>query len=466
MLISPLVLVRLLSVEDFGRYREFLLYSTVLLNLCALGINSSLLRFVPDRPELKWHYVAQTALLTFASSLLITGSAWLLDVLLDGKVLGEFAVPAVLYVLLFANLDFWEFLWLAEKRKYAVLSYTTARIVGRMTTVIVAAALSRDVNVIAWSLVCFEAARLLISFVAWRRRAEPPKGDTTGSWREQLSYCVPFAGSMVTAALNRSMGSLFVTKLLGPVALAHYAVGTYVAPVITVLRNSISDVLLPEMVSRERQGETDRLALFRRTTVLTAIFLVAAGVVLGRYAEILVTTLFSEEYRPAVLLFQVFLLVFLRDSLDFGVPMRAINRTSAIMQGNLIAMAINGVLLAVLLPTVGLIGAVCAFVVSKFAEGFYLGTRLAKAYEVSFRQIAAWSDLGKVLIAAAIAALVLYTDFWTDHLGFFGIFAGGFVFLLAFAAMLVLFGIPEMLKLLRQVRAFLPFRLGNDEVMK
>jgi O-antigen/teichoic acid export membrane protein len=215
------------------------------------------------------------------------------------------------------------------------------------------------------------------------------------------------------------------------------------------------------MVSRERQGETDRLALFRRTTVVTAIFLVAAGVVLARYADILVTTLFSEEYRPAVILFQMFLLVFLRDSLDFGVPMRAINRTSAIMQGNLIAMAINGVLLAVLLPTVGLIGAVCAYLVSKFAEGFYLGSRLAKAYEVSFRQIAAWGELGKVLVAAAIAALVLYTDFWTDHLGFFGIFAGGLVFLLAFAVMLIVFGIPEMLKVLRQVRSFLPIPVGK-----
>lgn len=456
MLVSPIVLVRLLSVENFGLYREFLLYTTLLLNLAALGINSSLLRFVPDRPALKWHFVGQTALLTFVTSLLITGSAWLLNLLLDGRILGEFAVPAVLYVLLFANLDFWEFLWLAEKRKYAVLSYTTARVVARMTTVIVAALLTGDVRVIVWSLVCFEGARLLISFVAWRRRIEPPQGETSGTWREQLSYCIPFAGSMVTAALNRSMGGLFVTKLLGPIALAHYAIGTYVQPVITVLRNSISDVLLPEMVSRERSGEADRLALFRRTTVITAVFLVGTGVVLARYAEILVITLFSEEYRPAVLLFQVFLLVFLRDSLDFGVPMRAINRTSAIMHGNLLAMAVNGVLLAALLPTVGLVGAVWAFVVSKFAEGFYLGSRLAKAYEVRFRDIAAWADLGKVLLAAAISACTLYGDFWTEHLGLFGVIVGALVFLLVFTGLLVLLGVPEVPKLIRHVRSVLP----------
>ncbi|MGH8185295.1 MAG: hypothetical protein ACREUC_01930, partial [Steroidobacteraceae bacterium] len=52
MLISPIILTRLLSVADFGRYREFLLYATIMTGIAAFGINSSLLRFVPARPEL------------------------------------------------------------------------------------------------------------------------------------------------------------------------------------------------------------------------------------------------------------------------------------------------------------------------------------------------------------------------------------------------------------------------------
>src|SRR5690606_20029891 len=152
----------------------------------------------------------------------------------------------------------------AEKRSLAVLGYTTGRLVARMLTVITAASLTGQVSVIVWSLVCLESVRFTISFINWRRRSQQVTADTSGVLREQLSYCLPFGASMVIASFNRSIGSLFVAKMLGPVALAHYAIGTYMQPVITVLRNSISDVLLPEMVSRDRGRHEDMLLLFRR----------------------------------------------------------------------------------------------------------------------------------------------------------------------------------------------------------
>ena len=447
------MLVRLLSVEDFGRYREFLLYATVLLNFAALGINNSLLRFIPDRPELKWRYVDHTIVMTLASSVLIAGTALLIDAVLGGKAMGEFALPAAIYVLLFVNLDFWEFLWLAEKRSFAVLGYTTGRLIARMLTVIAAAAFSGEVMVIVWSLVCLEATRLTISFVNWRRRVQPVTADTTGALREQLWYCLPFGGAMVVASLNRSIGSLFITKMLGPVALAHYAIGTYVQPVITVLRNSLSDVLLPEMVARERDQQPDRLLLFRRTTVVIAIFLIGAAVVLARFAEILVVTLFSEEYRPAVLILQIYLLVFARETLDFGVPLRAMNRTTPILRSNLIAIVVNALLLVVLLPLWGLIGAVVAFIISRMIDGAYLGLQTMRAYQVPLGEIAPWKDLGKVLVAAGLAAVPLYGEFWTQLLGFAGVIIGGVVYVLAFAALLLLLRVPEAMVLLQHVRS-------------
>lgn len=448
--------MRLLSVEDFGRYREFLLYTTFLLNFAALGINSSLLRFIPDRPALKWSYVRQTALMTLATSVAVVTVAMLFDRVFDGRLLGEFAVEVVIYVLLFANLDFWEFLWLAEKRSFAVLGYTTGRLVARMTTVIVAAALTNDVKTIVWSIIVLETVRVALSLIGWargsHRSGKPPVEDSKGLWRQQLEYCLPFGGSMIVSYLNRSMGSLFVAKAMGPVALAHYSIGTYVQPIIAVLRNSLSDVLLPEMVTRQHAEQGDRLLLFRRTTIVTSIALIGVGVVLARFAEVFVITLFTEEYRSTIVIFQVYLLVFLRECLDFGIPLRAVNQTKSILYANLCAVAVNMSLMFIFVPMWGVLGAVAAFLVSRVIEGSYLGWRTMRVYEASLGELASWREIGKVLLAAVVALPVLYSDAWTQHLGFFGAIVGGGVYLVVFAAVLALLRVPEALALLNFAR--------------
>ena len=70
-LISPIFLVRLLTVADFGRYREFLLYAAILQAFAQFSINDSLLYCVPANPHSPWRLARQTALLTLCSSVLV-----------------------------------------------------------------------------------------------------------------------------------------------------------------------------------------------------------------------------------------------------------------------------------------------------------------------------------------------------------------------------------------------------------
>src|SRR5579862_9277012 len=71
MLISPILLVRLLNVEQFGRYREFLLYASILQALAVFSINDSVLYCVPANPQSPWRVARQTVVLTLCSSTLV-----------------------------------------------------------------------------------------------------------------------------------------------------------------------------------------------------------------------------------------------------------------------------------------------------------------------------------------------------------------------------------------------------------
>src|SRR5215470_17815222 len=124
MIISPVILVRILTVADFGRYREFLLYSSLLQGLASFGFSASLLYFIPLHPSSPWRVVRETASLTAIFSLSVVGAFVAADLLAPHGFVGPYLVPMVVYVLLFVNLDWWEWYWVAMGRPLLVFWYT------------------------------------------------------------------------------------------------------------------------------------------------------------------------------------------------------------------------------------------------------------------------------------------------------------------------------------------------------
>lgn len=456
--ISPILLVRLLTVEEFGRYREFLLYAGLLTTFCAFGINNSLLYFIPARPNNVRQMVRQATVMTFGTSLVVIGITLLADYLAKGAILGTLQLPVALYVLLFVNLDFWEFYWLSLKRPLPVFAYTTGRLIARILVVVTAATIWRDVMPIVWSLIGLETIRIVGSWFAWRRATSRTQSETgepiveQSCWNEQFRYCLPIGLALILVTLNKSLGNLFVAKSLGLVALAHYAIGTHIQPVIGVLRNSVSDAVLPELAALKSTKGEAALELWRRSTIVSMILLTAAGVVLFEFAHTFVVTLFSPSYEPAVLIFQIYLLVLVREVFDFGVALRAANRTAPIVTSSLFAILLNLLLLVTVLPIWGLPAAALAFVISRWTEGLVLSRSTLRAYDIGIGELARWRDLGKVALAALLASIVFYGSFWLDHFGLIGVVLGSAVFMALFVVFLVALRVPEATAMLGRFR--------------
>jgi len=179
--------------------------------------------------------------------------------------------------------------------------------------------------------------------------------------------------------------------------------------------------------------------------------LIGAAVVLASFAHTLVVTLFSEEYLQAVPVFQIYLLVLVREVMDFAVPLRAINNTQPLLRSNALGIIVNATLLLVLLPWIGVVGAAVAYVVSRSLEGLYLGSQTMRAYSISLRELAPWRELGKVAVAAAAASITLDEAFWTGRFALFGVLLGSVCFLLVYGALLIVFRVKEVLSLMRRL---------------
>src|SRR5450755_1115317 len=156
MIISPVILVRFLSVGDFGHYREFLLYASLLQSIAGFSINDSLLYFIPAHPKNQWRFVREANFLTAVLSAAVVGACLVLNVLTGGKLLGSYALPVALYVLFYVNVDFWEGYWLATHRPSSVFAYMTGRLMLRLLVVVGVAVLTSNVVRIIWSLIALE----------------------------------------------------------------------------------------------------------------------------------------------------------------------------------------------------------------------------------------------------------------------------------------------------------------------
>src|SRR5665213_1987251 len=246
-IISPIILVRVLSVRDFGHYREFLLYASLLQSVAGFSISDSLLYFIPTHPNNRWRFVREANILTAVLSGAAVGACLVLNFVSGGKLLGEYAIPVALYVMFYVNVDFWEGYWLALQRPTSVFAYMTGRLMLRLLVVVGVAVLTANVVNIIWSLIALEGLRFAVSTVAWtfadQAAAEPKLENIRG---DQLRFCVPVGLATVCYLVSRNLGNVAVAKYLGAAALAQFTIGTYGEPIITALRSSLSTVVLPE----------------------------------------------------------------------------------------------------------------------------------------------------------------------------------------------------------------------------
>lgn len=457
MLASPLFLARLLPIEDFGRYREFVLYASLLQSFGTFAIPDSLLYFIPLHPNSQWRVVRQTAVLTGLCSLLVIAALWAADAVMAGELVGAYLLPLALYTFFVVNLDFWEWLLIAVRRPKIVMIYTAARLALRMIVAVGAAALTHSVAVIIWSLVVLEGLRFIASAVVWRkldRSASEP--SLVNGYRTQLRFCVPMGVTMLLALMRRNLATIAVARWLGPIELARYSIGKYGEPIVATVRNSLSSVVLPEMVRRE-EGQSDKsLALWKRATAICALLMFPIVPLIVRYAEPLIATLFGEDYRAGAIVMQLYMLVLIRECFDFSPALRAKGSTAPLVYSSLAGLVAAAVVVLPLVAYAGIAGAMLSFAIGSFVEVIWLAVTMMSLYQVSARNLLPWMSIAKIAIATAGAALVLVPSLWTDVLGVGGIIPASCCFAAVYVLLVWMFRVPEGMVLVEWVRKRLP----------
>ena len=322
-LLSPMLLVRLLPVSEYGMYREFLVYAALVGPFVTFATGNSLVYFLPRFPEKTKVWLTQNILFVAAFSSVAITVLFIAGDFIRGRTSFDFVVALQLYVLFFCNLDFIEFFWLSRKQSHLVLYYSAGRLLARAFAVIVTAWLTKDAYATVLSLVGVEFLRfLLVSAYVFHRHWFSLTEVSRSTLRHQMSYFVPLGSGAVIEVLNGRIGMLFISSVIGVTALAYYVTGAFVTQIVNVLRGAIADVIFPEIMEIRSAKPIDALRLWRQATVWNCILLFPAAFFCAYYADAFVIVLFTKEYMAAIPVFATFATMLAIDCFDFHMPLR------------------------------------------------------------------------------------------------------------------------------------------------
>lgn len=395
LMLSPLLLVRILDVADYGAYQEFMIYATVFTTICGLGIDSSLTYFLPRYPNQEREYVSQNSAL-----ILVYSSVCLTVFIIARKAFLEiasydFVLPLATYVFCFVNLNWLEYFWIAKRRTDLVLYYSAGRLILRVTILLTVAYVTRDVEKIIWSVAGAEALRLSLVAIYLLKANLLTVSISPARIRQQLRFAAPVGLAGLMQQGSRNIGKLFVGSVLGPVALAYYAVASYVLPMVLVIRGSIADVVFPEMV-RTKSNAHGALRLWQRSNIVFCFLLFPPFVLLTHYAELFVTTLFTEEYRPAVPVFQIYLLWLIRRCFNMDTLLRTRGKTGFMLSGTGLSVIMNLALMVVLYKWLGLIGPAIAYISAEVLLELYYAILVKREFGLSVGTLVDWKGIWRV----------------------------------------------------------------------
>ncbi len=402
-LVLPYFLVRLISVAEFGAYRQFFLAELYIAILFQLGVNQALYYFVPrDERNAGAYFVNSLALnvVIFAAAFTLVGfvreplSAWL-----NMPILDDAFSYLVLYTMIWMLIVSCDCYLTSRQRVKASAAFEVAGQFIASVMTVAAAFYWRDLERIFQAMCVARAAQLLamLVYTHWRLRGFRAERYLQDVWA-QVRYGVVLGLAGTALTFQMKLHLLFVSRYYGTETFAIYSVGCTEIPVVQILSQSVAVVALGKfaLMEKERNWAGIRDLWTRILTSMYAVALPTIGLLL-LVSEPLVRFMFTETYIGAVPIFRVNTLISLSIIHNATLVLRAMNRNDISVRVNVATLVVTPFALYGGMVVAGLTGVIAAQLV------LLVAARLA---------LLAWLNR---ISGARLAYLVGPRAFWTFY---------------------------------------------------
>ena len=420
-LITPVILVRVFTQEEYGLYRQVLLVCMFFVPILPLGVNKSLFYFYPTAKEKITQLFSQTFFFTLFVGLLFLPLFWFLRSpianFFGGESFVQFLYPSGLYIFFLLISSILEFVFILEKKSRLVFSYVILDEIARIGFLLITFFIFRTVAAAIWSLACFAMVKAVILFVYLKVKYEISLN--IGNWEKgyffsQVKYAFPLGIGRIVGGIRMKADKFILSALLLPTDFAVYSIANFKIPMINLFYSSVGNVVLPQLTTYRHEGKSDAvidiwhkmIAKYASVTIPVAIFFFVM-------ADLIVTFLYTDQYAASVNIYRIFLLIFVIQMLERGAILRAYDQTKFIFKASLVGASLGVPLAYLLIKNYGLVGGAVSAVIALYVETgmqLYKSKRLLK---LQFSNFLPWKEIGKILfICVASIPVIFSVKYW------------------------------------------------------
>ncbi len=376
-LILPYFLVRLLTVADFGAYRQFFLLEVYIASLFQLGLNQALFYFIPRDLRNAGAYLLNSVLMNIvvftAAFAAIAAFMTPLSVWLNMAILKDAFWLLAVYTVLLMLVSACDCYLTARQMVKASAAFEIAGQIAVSAATIVAAYATRRLDAVLFGLVAARVFHLLAMLVFIHFKLRGFKADRFFfGIAEQIRYGVVLGVAGMLWTMLMRMHEFFVSRYYGTETYALYSVGCTEIPIIQIFTQSLAVVVLGQFAMLDQQKDWEGVrALWKRVLTSTYAVTIPATLILVLVAKPLIIFMFTDGYTAAVPIFQVNTLLKLHFIFNASLVLRAMNRNDVSIWVNVATLAVAPLLLYAGMKLGGLVGIIAAQAV------LMIGSRIA-----------------------------------------------------------------------------------------
>lgn len=413
--ILPFILVRKMSQNEFGLYKQAFQIITTAVSILGLQVASSVYYMMPREPK-KHPQIAQNVFLFY---LLVGGTMASLFIAFPNWTHHLFQNDGLAPVVpvLGMTIMFWlcgsgiESVMVVNRDVRLASLFTLILQSTKVALLILAALFWGNLKALIFAALIQGMFSWLMLFCYLRRRYGQFFFPIDWSmFKSQIANALPFGLGGIAAVAMNDLHNYFVSYHFDPAIFAIYATGCFQLPLISVVFDAVETVLTPEFGRLESQSSYSKIVIIWMNSIrqLALVFVPICAVLFIVRSEFIVT-LFTQQYADSAPIFGINLIGVLLSIFIYQPILRNVSQLRFFrFKLYIILLPISFIALLVGIQQAGLLGAITAVVLMRAVDIGASIIVIGRKLELTVRQLKPLYSIVRTVVAAAIASAFTY----------------------------------------------------------